>query len=338
MTRVFVAGATGVLGTRLVDRLTNRGHEVYGLTRDEAGAAAVETNGGVPVRGDVLDPDSLHEAVGDRELDVVVHAATKLPAKAKTSAEYWQENGRVRRQGARNLVAVLGDRTDRFCFPSVVMVARQPDGSAFDEDSERHPDRTTQSAADVEDYLWQAEDEHGFEATILRTGFYYGPDSAHSRLFAENLLAGEFPIIGGGLLGRQDAELSLLHVDDAASAFADAIDAEVTGLYHVVDDEPVTAAEFLRTFADLLDAPEPSRIPWWLAWPLAGTDNVRFMTSPFPTSNDRFRGATGWEPAYPTYREGLRQVVETWERDGTLAELRGDGAAEEPVAAAGGSV
>jgi len=48
------------------------------------------------------------------------------------------------------------------------------------------------------------------------------------------------------------------------------------------------------------------------------------MTSDFPTSNDRFAAATGWEPEYPTYREGLETVVETWERDGTLAELRGE--------------
>jgi hypothetical protein len=58
----------------------------------------------------------------------------------------------------------------------------------------------------------------------------------------------------------------------------------------------VTFAAYMQTFADLLDAPSPRRIPWWLARPLAGTDMVRFLTSPFPTTNERFRDATGWEP------------------------------------------
>jgi nucleoside-diphosphate-sugar epimerase len=224
-------------------------------------------------------------------------------------------------EGGRNVVsAAVTAGATRLLFPSVVWVARQPDGSPFDETAPRHPDRTTQSAADAEDVFREAAQTHDLDVGILRCGFFYAPDSAHIQQFAQNLLSRTLPIIGGGLLGRQDAELSLLHADDAARAFADAVEADATGCWHVVDEDSVTVAELFRAFAEILDAPSPFRVPAWLARPFVGKDTVRLLTQPMPTSNDAFQQEIEWEPMYPTYREGLQQVVETWINDGTLRE------------------
>jgi nucleoside-diphosphate-sugar epimerase len=72
--RVFVAGATGVPGKRIVAECTERGYDVFGLTRDEHGDDIVADRGGTPVRGDILDQTTLGEPVQDA--DVVVHTAT----------------------------------------------------------------------------------------------------------------------------------------------------------------------------------------------------------------------------------------------------------------------
>ncbi|WP_340101214.1 NAD(P)-dependent oxidoreductase [Salinibaculum salinum] len=324
---VLVSGATGVFGHRIVDQLTDHGHTVFGLTRNDAGTSVVESHGGTPVVGDLLKPDTLETAVGERDVDVVVHAATRLPPETKTTAEYWERNDRVRLDGAKHLLDAVGDDIDQFVFPGVVWVARQPDGSTFDVNSPRHPSRSTQSAADVEDLLGEESDRQAFDATVIRMGFFYAPDGRHTRTFAENLLAGDLPIVGGGLLGRRDAELSLIHADDAARAVTVSVDESIAGLYHVVDDRPVTVAEYFRTFAELLDAPVPRRVPWWIARPLAGKDMVRFLTTPMPTISEKFRRATDWAPEYPTYCNGLQQIVRTWEDDGTLAAMRGEAAA-----------
>ncbi|WP_135301948.1 NAD-dependent epimerase/dehydratase family protein [Haloarcula amylovorans] len=313
---VFVSGATGVLGRRLVERLADRGHTVSGLARDDAGADLVEARGGAPRRGDVLDSDSLADAMYDPE--AVIHAATALPTATKPSDEAWARNDRVRLQGAKNLLAAAGEGLSQFLFPSVVWLARQPDGSAFDETATRHPDRVTQSAADVEDLLQETASERGFDATVLRCGMFYAPDGAYTRQFARNILAGDMAIPCGGLLGRRDAHLSLVHADDAARALADALDADIGGIYHVVDDERVTAIEYVRTFASMLDASEPRRVPAWLARFFVGESTANLLSKPMPTTAETFKDATGWEPTYPTYHEGLRQVVETWENDGTL--------------------
>lgn len=317
--KVFVSGATGVLGHRLVERLADRGHEVHGLVRDDAGADLVDARGSTPRRGDVLQGATLEDAVDD-DVGVIVHAATHFPAKTKPTEADWTRNDRVRLEGAKNLVAAAGPGLDRFVFPSVVMVARRPDGSFFDESAEPNPDRATRSAADVEAYLEETAARTDWEATVLRNGFFYAPDAGHTRLWGEQLLAGDLPVVGGGLLGRRDAELSLVHVDDAARAFAAAVDERLEGVYHVVDDEPVTGADLFTEFADLLGADEPGRIPAWLARFFVGKVNAKGFTSPFPTTSERFERATGWEPQFPTYREGLRQVLDAWENDGTVTE------------------
>jgi len=328
--RIFIAGATGVIGRRLVERLTDRGHDVIGLVRDDDGAALVTARGGVARYGDVLDPETLAPAVAGA--DTVINAATALPVTDRPTDADWARNDRVRVEGTRNLLAAADADVERFLFPSVVWVARQPDGSRFDEGADRHPDRATQSAADVEDLLHDAARTRGLDVTILRLGFLYAPDAGHTRRMAEGLLSGDLPVIGGGLLGRRDAALSLLHADDAARAFVDAVEGGPTAdgarrdagggasLYHVVDDEPVTLVDFLRAFATELDAPDPRRVPAWLARLFVGKEQAALLSKPFPTDADRFRRAVGWEPAYATYREGLAQVVETWETDGTIRE------------------
>lgn len=126
------------------------------------------------------------------------------------------------------------------------------------------------------------------------------------------------PILGSGLLGRDDADLSWSHADDAALAFADAVEGEASGTFHVVDDEPTPLATFLRTLADRLGAPDPIRIPGWLARPVAGKAAVRLATSPMATSNERFSEAFGWEPELPSVREGVDRVVANWRDAGTI--------------------
>lgn len=320
--RVFVAGATGVLGKRIVGECVGRGHEVVGLTRHRSSDETVRNRGGEPIRGDILDRSSLNDAVA--KTDGVVHAATTIPTDTNPTESDWELNDRVRREGAENLVAASAEHdVDRLIVQSIVWVARQPDGRPFDEDAEPNPDRSTRSALEAERIVTDGADEHGFEPVVLRGGYFYAPDTAHTHLFGERLLSGDLPIVGRGLLGRQDAKLSFVHVDDVGRAFADAVEGSATGTFHVVDDEPTTYANFLRTFAKRLEAPEPSRVPAWIARWLVDDNLVRLLTRPMPTNNDRFNGAFGWAPEYPTIKEGLDQVVRWWMQDGTIREVSG---------------
>ena len=310
--RVFVAGATGVLGRRLVNELTGRGHDVVGLTRDDRGDELVESRGGQPHRGDLFDPDSLE--AGAAGADVIVQAATAIPTEG--GEKTWELNDRVRREGAENLTTVAASiGAKRHLQESVVWVARQPDGSTFDEDSPTHPTPTTASAIDAERIAREAGEEYGFDVAVLRGGWFYSADSAHTREFGRRLRRRRLPVVGRGILGRGDARLSFLHVDDAATAAAAAVEGDATGTFHVVDDEPATYAAFVRGLAERLGAPDPIRVPAWLARFAVENDVVRLLTQPMPTSNDRFREAFDWAPTYPTYREGLDEAVARWREE-----------------------
>jgi nucleoside-diphosphate-sugar epimerase len=319
--RVFVAGSTGVLGRRLVSQFVEHGHDVVGLTRDAEGDQLVAERGGEPYRGDLFDADSL--ALAAESADVVVHAATAIPTDPQASAEAWEENDRVRREGTRALTtAAASVGAEQYIQQSIVWVAATSQGDPFDESSPPHPTRITQSAVDAEQIAMTAGKDAPFSTSVLRCGLFYAPDAAHTREFAERLHHRRLPVISRGAFGRQEVVIAPLHADDAAGAFVAAAEEETEGIWHVVDDEPVSTREFLQAFADFLDAPRPMTIPAWLARAMVGEEAVSQFTQSMPTTNDRFREATDWEPTYPTYREGLRQVVDQWRRDGTFEALR----------------
>ncbi|WP_227377959.1 NAD-dependent epimerase/dehydratase family protein [Haladaptatus halobius] len=310
--QVFIAGSTGVLGRRLVTEFGDRGHSVIGLTRDATGDEIVEARGGEPRRGDLFDEASILQAA--EGADTIIHAATAIPTDSATP-EAWELNNRVRTEGAEALTkAAVEVDADQYLQQSIVYVARQPDGSAYDESSAPNPVPWTQSALDAEEIAVEAGEQHGFDVSVLRCGNFYGVDSYYTRADGEGLIHGERPIIEG----TQETLLSYLHADDAARAFVAAAEATQSGLWHVVDDEPMSDAEYVSILAERLDASAPGHISNEAAREAMGDITVELLTNAWPTSNDKFRREIGWEPTYPTCREGLTQVVNEWESEGFL--------------------
>ena len=304
--RVLVAGGNGVLGWRVIRDLVSRGHDVHALVRKESAAALVRGLGATPHTGDLLTGLPV-DTLPDR-VDVIVHAATAIPVNARPSRAEWLQSDRVRLDGTRVLAEWGASRGIRlFVLPSTVWVARPGDGAPFDEGEQPNPTEFHQSAADAESLVRELAGSNGFEAAIMRFGWYYGADVPHTTMFRDLLARGRLPIVGDG-----EAYWSVIHLDDAASAVGHAVEGLRGGLWHVIDDEPVPIAEFLGTFASLLGAPRPRRVPHWLARAVAGSYSTEFLTLSTLTSNARFKAEFAWQPKYPDSRQGLRQVVEEW--------------------------
>jgi 2-alkyl-3-oxoalkanoate reductase len=304
--KVFIAGASGVLGRRLVRQFVARGHSVIGQVRSAKAESAVREAGGEPRHADLFDAESL--ARGAEGCDTVIHAATAIPVKQKTGPADWAMNDHIRRKGTRCLTeaaAKIGAKT--YLQQSITWVARPKDESTFDEDSPTVPVPAIQSAIDAETIAREAESAEGFTVSILRGGFFYDSESAHTRMIGEALRKRQMPIIGSGA-----ALWAMIHSDDAASAYVIAAEKPRSGVWHIVDNELVQVRTFLKEFASLLGAPAPRRVPVWLARWLAGEQAVEYFTRSTQTTNARFRRDFGWTPRYPTYREGLDQVVAAW--------------------------
>lgn len=305
---VFVAGATGVLGRRLVRQLVERGHRVVGLARNAGKARQVREAGGEAVEADLFDADALARAADGA--DVVIHAATAIPTgRAATRPSAWALNDRIRTDGTLALATAAGlVGATRYLQQSLAwVVERSPGGAPYDESTPPSPPSLLATAVEGEAVAREVGGRHGFDVAVLRNGVFYAPDAAHTRELADNLRRRRPTVLGGGR-----HLVAPIHADDAAHAFALAAEARGDGLWHIVDDEPVEAIRLHRHFADLLDAPPPRRVPLWLARLAAGKDAVAAVTTSMNTSNARAREELGWTPTYPTYREGLRAVVEAW--------------------------
>lgn len=292
--RVFVAGATGVLGRSLVPLLVDHGHEVIGLSRSEANDQALRRMGATPARADLFDADALARAAKGAE--VVVRAATHISTRPRK--EDWALNDRIRREGTRALVeAAKRVGAHRFVQESIAWVARPDDGSPFDEKSPPRPDAVTRSALDAE----RIAAESGLDAVTLRFGWLYGADTPHVRQFADMLRKRRLPVLGDGR-----APLSFLHVSDAGTALATAVEGAPTGLWHVVDDEPTPVGDFLDALADAVGARRPRRIPAWVGRLVAGPYVTKVLTTPMLTSSRPYQDASGWRPKLRSAREGIR--------------------------------
>jgi nucleoside-diphosphate-sugar epimerase len=114
--RIFIAGATGALGSRLVPLLTEAGHEVFGSSRNDAGAEAVEAQGGTGVVMDPLDARSVLAAVAGAKPDVVVHQLTALSAMTGNMKKWDQEfamTNRLRTEATDHLLAAATEHGAR---------------------------------------------------------------------------------------------------------------------------------------------------------------------------------------------------------------------------------
>jgi nucleoside-diphosphate-sugar epimerase len=311
--KVFIAGASGVLGRRLIRQLTARGHSVVGLVRSAKAEGAVRAMGGEPRHADLFDAESLAKTADG--CDTVIHAATAIPTMQKPAPADWAMNDRIRRKGTRCLTeaaAKIGAKT--YLQQSIAWIARPRDESAFDEDSPALPDPAIQSAIDAEAIAREAGSVDGFSVAILRGGYFYDSESAHTRMLADALRKRQMPIIGTG-----DAVWAMIHTDDAASAFVAIAEQPKNGVWHVVDSELVTVRAFLGEFAARLNARPPRRVPTWLAGWLAGEQAVAYFTRSTRTTNARLRRDFGWTPRYPTYREGLDQILAAWKAESSRA-------------------
>ncbi len=308
--RVFVAGATGVIGRRVVKRLAERGHEVVGLARGSDKETLVRRLGGTPARGDLFDAGSLAGAMAGS--DVAIRVATSIPTKPRVRLRDFAMNDRIRTEGTRAmLVAAARAKAPAYLHESIVWDAGPPDGRPFDEDAPPRPGAYLGGTLAGERIAREEGGHLRIDVAVLRCGVFYSADAAHTRTIGQRLARRALPIIGDG-----SATWSMIHADDAAEAFVAASERPRGGLWHVVDDRAVTLAAFFGDLATRLGAPPPRRVPMWLAMLIGGSLTVETLTTSFPTSNARLRRDFGWAPRYPTYREGLDQVLAAWREEG----------------------
>jgi 2-alkyl-3-oxoalkanoate reductase len=308
--RVFVAGGTGAIGRPLVERLVAEQHAVTVMTRSPERAAALRAQGVDAAVADAFDADGVHQAVRAARPEVVVHQLTAIPARLtpRGYGKAMRPTNRLRRETIPTFLRAARDAgARRIIAQSIAFMARPEGGWVKDEtaplwhDAPPPLDEPIAALQVLESTVTAAED---LEGVVLRYGLFYGPGTSlgPGGAQAEQIRRGRLPFVGDGA-GR----FSFIHLDDAAAATVLALDHGTPGIYHITDDEPAPARDWVPALAALVGARRPRRVPLWLARLVAGP-LAETMVQQRGASNAKARAELGFRPKYPTYREGFAAV------------------------------
>jgi len=308
--KIFVAGATGTLGRPVVDQLLAKGHTVFGLSRKRATASPARPNYHA-VLGNALDAELMRDRLRNIRPDIVVHLLTALPAVAPLWPSQLRATNTLRIHATANLIEAAVDAgVRRIVAESFVSVHYSTQGSQpADENAPLAPipsgpmKETVEALRSLEEQLITARAAGRIDAVAMRIGFLYGSDVPSTRVLVKQARAGKLflPRHAGGIG-------AFVHQHDAATAIVAAIEHPAPApVYHVVDDRPMTLAEFAGALTRVLGLPAPRSFPFWVV-KLTAPFAAEFMSARFVLSNASARRDLGWTLQYPTVWEGLREL------------------------------
>ncbi|GIF51960.1 nucleoside-diphosphate-sugar epimerase [Asanoa ferruginea] len=306
--RVLLAGATGAIGTPLIQRLVAFNHEVIGITRLVANARRLEAFGAEPLVADVLDRDGLLRAVSGKKADAVIQECTSL-TRPPLRFHDMDKTNELRNLGTANLVAAAKQMgAHRFLTQSIVYGYGFGDhGTRVLTESDPFGVPADGPVGPIMDAFHETEaqacETDGLEGVALRYGLFYGGDPGTKRMI-DAVRKRRMPVIKGG-----GGEVSLIHLDDAAAATVAALERGTPGsAYNIVDGVPVTWGELLDEMATLVDAKPPLRLPPQVLR-YAAPYGYTAMTTSMRVSNERAQHDLGWTPAVVDYKQGLRMLA-----------------------------
>jgi 2-alkyl-3-oxoalkanoate reductase len=312
--RVFLVGASGAIGTRLVPQLIDRGHEVIGTFRSAGNAERVRALGAKPVALDLLDASAVREAVLDAAPDAIVHQATALAGVrfGRSLDRTFGPTNRLRTEGTDALLTAAREAgVHRFVAQSFASYRYAREGGPVKTENDPldpSPPAMARETNAAMRHLDQVVTDAG--GIALRYGGFYGAaDDGLVKPVRKRYL----PIIGEG-----GGISSFIHLDDAAAATVLALEHDLTGLYNIVDDEPAPMREWLPVLATVLGAKPPRRVPEWLAGVIAGKGTVMMSVGSRGAGNAKAKRELGWTLRYPSWRDGFAAA---YGQPGTLRPL-----------------
>ncbi|MEZ5041218.1 MAG: NAD(P)-dependent oxidoreductase [Saprospiraceae bacterium] len=301
--KVFITGATGILGKRVTQSLAKLNYEVIGLARSQKNVEQLTHMGAEPRAGDLFKPQQLQEITAD--CNAILHLATKIPANATPKEKDWEMNNRIRTEGTQNLIkAAETNGIDTFIQQSIIFMYGHQHGANIYSHTPLPENCTAAMLPNVqmEELLTQ---HPTLSYIILRFGFFYSADSIQTQGMLDGCRNGKFPIIGKG-----DNYWNMIHADDAASAVVHALQnapklARTT--FNITDFSPVRYSDLIKAMAKATGGKTPKQIPTWLARLFIRKSMLDFLMNdykiqPAPDFGD-------WKPSYASFEEGLKAVL-----------------------------
>ncbi len=307
--RIFVTGATGVLGKRVVQKLLAEGHQLTALCRSVANYQTLERQGIRPVWGNIYDAEEMKSVTVGQE--VIMHLASSVPVNnQKLGTNDWLANDLLREKGTDSLAqAAVANGVKLFVVPGVMLAYGNHNGKLVKETTPlaAKVPGDLQSAIRMEEITQSYVRKSGLPAVVLRMGMLYAEDSRHTLALIDQLHNQEATIIGKG-----DTYWNMIHADDAANAIVQVVKhygIHIGETYNICDGMPVQAKEYIEYMAATIGAPAPKPMRSLPAWFRLGKDNVKAVQLSFQAKNDKAVQKLKWRPVFGSYKEGLTEIV-----------------------------
>ncbi|HHW9811920.1 TPA: NAD-dependent epimerase/dehydratase family protein [Staphylococcus aureus] len=279
MSKIFVTGATGLIGIKLVQRLKEEGHEVAGFTTSENGQQKLAAVNVKAYIGDILNADTIDQALADFKPEIIINQITDLKNVDMAA------NTKVRIEGSKNLIdAAKKHDVKKVIAQSIAFMYEPGEGLAYEKtalDFNSTGDRkvTVDGVVGLEEETARMD-----EYVVLRL---YGPGTWYGK---DGMIYNQFM---DGQVTLSDGVTSFVHFDDAVETSIQAIHFE-NGIYNVADDAPVKGSEFAEWYKEQLGV-EP---------------NIDIQPAqPFErgVSNEKFK-AQGGTLIYKTWKDGMNPI------------------------------
>ncbi len=298
--RVMIIGATGAVGTPLVRQLREAGHEVTGTSRSQERATHLRTLGAYPIVLDALDAPAVHSTVAAARPEAIIYQATALAGVRvlRSLDRAFAATNRLRTEGLDNVLAAARQAgVRRIVAQSFAPYRYAREGGwvkTEDDPLDQAPPASARQTFAAMSHLDQA--VTGAGGIALRYGGFYGPgDEGLTRAVRKR----QTPLVG-----HAQGVMSFVHLDDAAAATVLALAHDGPAIYNIVDDEPAPMCEWLPVLARAVNARTPRHVPKWVARLIAGP-GLTMLTEARGSSNVKATGELGWQPRYPSWREGF---------------------------------
>lgn len=300
--RVFIAGASGAIGRRLVPQLVAAGHGVVATTRTPSKADLLRRLGAEPVVLDGLDATAVRDTVVRTRPDAIIHQMTAITDMTNLRGfdKTFATTNLLRTKGLDHLLtAARATGVRRFVAQSYTGWTNPRSGGPVKTEADGldpDPLRSQRATLAAIAYLERAVTDFG--GVALRYGSFYGPGA--SEPMVETVRKRKMPIAGDG-----GGIWSWCHLDDAASATVAALH-RGQGVYNIVDDDPSPVVQWLPYLADAIGAKPPRHVPVWLARLAAGEVGESWLTQIRGSSNAKAKTELGWAPRWSSWRDGFR--------------------------------
>lgn len=282
--KIFVAGATGVIGRSLLPMLIKNGHTVFAMIRNTSQVEAMKKIGAIPIIADVFNRKAVFSVLEETNPDVVIHQLTSL------SSWNFEDNAKIRTKGTRNLVDAAKNVGVQKIIAQSISWAYEPGDTFATEKDSLHITASMPRQVTVNGILKLEKAVTELpESVILRYGTLYGPGT----WYAENgLIASQ---VRNNEIIASDGISSFIHVEDAARATMLALNWP-SGIVNIVDNYPATSKEWLPIYAAAIGAPQPKVQDGKNSWERGA-------------SNNKARKEYGWIPLFPSWSEGFNNLI-----------------------------